>query len=604
MRMLKQAVTNSRQIRIITKLFIGYILLICIPFVIFGYFFYKQMYDNMLDQYRVGKEQIMTQSYSNLEIELSKLESIYQLFQNNVKLTDFLNGAYTYDWEIVYNYRKEIIPTFAFATFTNPNVRDIHIYKLKPEVPEIPPDILDIQTFQSPNNEDTPLFPLSSKLGFWTFKFQGSDKLPIMAYTHKLFTENYIRELGLLHVTANEELFTQFFRTLQSGDQGWNSIVDGRNKFIFSESVPGWSQEQLSKVAESLPKTGVKSFYIQSNRYLVSSVSVDKWQLTIMVINKVGPVFKLSGKTAWSIAAGLLLLVLLSLFYFMIASSITRRIIRFSRYLKRVEGPQLSVYQEQSGNDEIGFLISSYNAMITRVDELVSTVHRAELLKAEAELKMLQAQIKPHFIYNTLETIRMLALVKGDDSIAEISFMLGKLLRYSLARGKDETILSEEVENVRCYIAIHKLRMGSRLTFEIEVDNTALHFPCPRFILQPLVENSILHGIEKKRGPGKIKLQISNHPDAVKICLSDNGIGIPEEKLEAIREVLAGVRMQEQSANSGGIGLSNVNERIRSFFGGRSGMTIDSEWHGGTKFEICLDKNGRRRQHVEIDDRG
>ncbi|WP_027091675.1 sensor histidine kinase [Cohnella thermotolerans] len=588
---------SRKQTRIVTKLFIGYVLLICIPFVIFGYVFYRQMYGNMLSEYKNGKEQFTAQAYSNLEVELSKLESVYPLFQNNTKLTEFLSGAYSTDVDMVYNYLKEISPTFSFASLTNPIVGDIRIYKENPDVLELAPDIVDIRSFTDPAHE-AEAKALAPNKGLWTFRPQAKTKLPVLTYMHKLYTDNYVQELGLLQITATDRLFDQLFATLKSGESGTGIfMVDDGGRIVYAEPMAGWTGEELADVAGRVAPSGMSSFFVRRHAYLVNAFSVDKWHLRVVAVRKVTSVFGLNGNVGWSIAAGVALLAILSLFYFLIASSLTRRILRFSRHMKRVRGPQLALYPEESGNDELGFLISSYNAMVRRVDELIGAVHRTELLKKEAELRMLQAQIKPHFIYNTLETMRMLALVKEDHEVAEMSFLLGKLLRYSLSGNKDETVLGEELNHIRHYIAIHKQRMGDRLTVEFETDDRALGLPCPRFILQPIVENSILHGLGKSRRPGRIRVEVRDAADAVVIRLSDNGAGIPEEKLAALRERLAGAGEQPVSSGTGGIGLINVSERIRSFYGGRSGISVDSAENEGTRFTVRLDKTAARRLH-------
>lgn len=155
-------------------------------------------------------------------------------------------------------------------------------------------------------------------------------------------------------------------------------------------------------------------------------------------------------------------------------------------------------YTGPVGKDEFGYLISNYNAMIARIDELVNRVQKVEILKKDAEFKMLQAQIQPHFLYNTLETMRMLARANDDSTVSEMAYSLGSLMRYSLSR-KDNTTIGEEWEYLRQYLAIHKIRMPD-LQIEWEKDEAATSIPCPRFILQPLVENSILHGFSKRRG--------------------------------------------------------------------------------------------------------
>ncbi|WP_339319580.1 sensor histidine kinase [Paenibacillus sp. FSL R10-2734] len=578
-----------RQMRIVQKLIVGYFLLICLPFALFGYLFYRQMIDNLLDQYLAGRQQLMEQVYGNLEIELSKIESNYSLFQNNANLTDYLNGTYEADWEMVYNYRKEIGPTFSFVLSGNPVVKEIRIFKRNESVLELPPDIMDFRAFDDPRHAEA-ILALPPNRGLWTYDVGKNGDLPIISYTHKLYNDSYSRDLGLLQITVNEELIDRFFQTLQTEDEVWSMVSDSNQQVVYSQRPLVWSDEEMTSILKGLRNSGVQSYYVDDHKYLLNATHVQKLGLTMMEISKVGPILDLRAKQASTIIVGLISLGVLSLFYFAVATSITSRILKLSRHMKRVDDPRLALYPGAPGTDEVGFLIMSYNKMIYRMDMLGQTVHRVELMKKEAEIKMLQAQIKPHFLYNTLETMRMMALMKNDQELAEVAFTLGNLLRYSLTKDKDESTLFDEMENVRNYIAIHKVRMGERLHFELEIHGNALDLTCPRFILQPIVENSILHGLGKIRGKGVINLTINEMPDFVIIRISDNGAGISQEKLSQIRSILDGVNSQEEISSSGGIGLLNVNERIKAFYGGSSGITIESEGGKKTIFIMRLDK--------------
>jgi two-component system, sensor histidine kinase YesM len=591
-----------RRMRIVPKLFIGYMALICIPFAVFGFIFYKQMYDNLLEQYRVSKTQMMERAYRNLEVELTKLEALYPLFQNNTNLTEYLGGDYAIDWDMVYNYKKEIGPTFSFAYIGNQFLDKITVYKTHAEISIVSPEIENMDHFTAPV-DDSVLKALTPNRGVWLHEAYGDPgQLPAIRFLHRMYNDSYTRELGLLQLKLNDALIKQFFQTLQSSEQVWRTVIDDKRELIHedSSSMPAPraftdNEAYYTAMLDRIPESGVTSFYTKNNKYLISVASVNRWNLAIMEVHEVHNVLNVRKEIGWSIAAGLLLLILLSVLYYTVAASITKRIIRFSRHMKRVDDPKLAYYPGESGADEIGFLISTYNAMMLRVDELSHVITQTELLKKEAEIKMLQAQINPHFLYNTLETMRMLAIMKGEDEIAEVGLKLGKLLRYSLSKAKDETKLAEELENVQHYIDIHRLRMGERLHVELQVDERALSLTCPRFILQPLVENSIMHGIEKMRGKGIISLQLEEEPDAVTLRLSDNGAGIPEERLRIIHEVLAGKLTQEQIPFSGGIGLLNVNERIKAYFGGGSGMTIQSVAGQGTMTVIRMEKERRSR---------
>ena len=143
--------------------------------------------------------------------------------------------------------------------------------------------------------------------------------------------------------------------------------------------------------------------------------------------------------------------------------------------------------------------------MLLRMDELINNVHRAELRNKEAAYKVLQAQIKPHFLYNTLETIRMLAESNNDKEVAEISYWFGKLMRYSLSKQNEVVRLSDEIKYIDHYMKIHKMRLGNRLVLSYKIRMNTNRIPCPPFILQPLVENCIVHGLANKK---QIRIQL------------------------------------------------------------------------------------------------
>jgi len=589
MNWLRRAIDNFRHMRIVPKFIIGYIVLIFIPFTMFGYFFYRQMYSNLLVQYQVDRAKLMEQSFASFGIELSKIESVFSLYQNNDQLLQYLDGYYLDDWEMVYNYRKGISPTFQFTTIGNPYIARATVYSLNEQVLSLEPDILTVansgDVFQWSEYEN-----IAPNEGIWTFHRSQNDHLPILNYTRKIYNDTYTRELGALQLEISHTVFHSLFQGMPTEQGTWNYIIDHSGNVFSNSASDEWSDSKLALLANRAPIAGVNSFYEDNNAYLVHVITIPELSATFIKISKTDQIITFKGSERWIVAGGILLMALLSIIYFMIASSLGRRLLRFMRHLKRVDNPKLAIYDGPSGMDELGFVINSYNAMIRRMDELTEDMHQTEMLKKEAEIKMLHAQIKPHFLYNTLETMRMMALVKNETDLAEVASSLGNLLRYSLVKNKDEATLSQELENVAHYIEIHKVRMGERLSFTMDISGDPAGYVTPRFILQPIVENSILHGIGKIRGKGLITLNVQDDQDAVVIKISDNGAGMTPEKLHAIRDILSSGHSEDDSV---GIGLRNVNERIKSFCGGKSGITVDSVVGEGTTFTITLEK-GRR----------
>ncbi|SES26197.1 two-component system, sensor histidine kinase YesM [Gracilibacillus ureilyticus] len=586
MKLLMLLVNKRRNMRIVKKLVIAYILLICFPFIIFGFLVYQQMVINLYKQYRTNQIQFVEQAYHNLKMELSKIESTYSLYQNNRNLIEYIDGNYHSDWEMIYNYQRFIKPTFTFTYLSNPVIEDIKIYKHNLKALPIKPVILNMVDLERQRLKDRIQF-LPPNQGVWTYNLKENNNLPIIHYTHKLNNENYTRELGYLHLTVNNELINLLFESFNKG-KSWNWLLDGNLTPVYQEAVPGWDNSKWEDPVFENIDGQVKNFYVNERGHLVSVIPINEMDLIYVNISEVESLLNIKELVNWVLAGGILLLILLSFIYFMIASSIALRISRFSNHLKQVPTLKYARFPDTTDTDEIGFLITSYNNMVKRMTGLEHEMHRTVLLKKDAEIKMLQAQIKPHFLYNTLESMRMMALVKNDNELAEMIYTLGKLLRYSIGKNGETTTLQQEVDNIMDYIAIHKIRMGDRLEFEINVEPNISDFACPKFILQPVVENSIIHGFGETRKQGIIRIDIDENLSHMKVRILNNGSPISSDKIKDIRAVLAGDK--RCGSEKKGIGLFNVQERIRAFFGEESGIFMESDMDHGTLFELRLQK--------------
>jgi two-component system sensor histidine kinase YesM len=186
----------------------------------------------------------------------------------------------------------------------------------------------------------------------------------------------------------------------------------------------------------------------------------------------------------------------------------------------------------------------------------------------------------------------MLAESNNDKEVADISFWFGKLMRYSLSSKEDHTVLAQEIETVIFYLKIHKMRLRNRLSYELDIDVDADRIDCPRFMLQPLIENSIVHGAAATLRPVHIRLRAYETADEVRISISDSGAGMPEDKLSRLRSLLLGDsdNYSSRETEGGGVGLINVSERVKSFFGGDSRLVLDSEQGLGTCLTIIITK--------------
>lgn len=275
--------------------------------------------------------------------------------------------------------------------------------------------------------------------------------------------------------------------------------------------------------------------------------------------------------------------LILFLSYF-IPLSITRPILRVEEVTKQVANGNLSVRSDVENGVEVRALSESLNTMIDKINELLEQVTTEQIRLRKAEFELLQAQINPHFLYNTLDTIIWLAEAGEQKKVVSMVGSLSEFFRSTLSRGKDIVTLKEELQHVRSYLEIQQVRYQDILRYEIEVPEELYLCQIPKITIQPLVENALYHGIKNKRGVGRICIWCEREKKGCRILISDNGIGIAKDRLAQVRDGILNKVLTGKDI----YGLYNVHERIRLNFGENYGISIESEYGEGTVVSILL----------------
>ncbi|NOV03954.1 sensor histidine kinase [Paenibacillus planticolens] len=324
---------------------------------------------------------------------------------------------------------------------------------------------------------------------------------------------------------------------------------------------------------------------VNHTRMLVSANHSNYTDWTLVTIN---PIKELTKETIWirnvTIAVFSICLIVVVIVSAFVSQTVTSPIRTLQRLMRKVEKGNFDVSFPIHQKDEIGELGYSFNHMVQRIQELVQKVYQVEIRQREAELAALQNQISPHFLYNTLESIQM--VIEGEDQEKATSMIsaLSRMLRFAAKRG-DIVQIGDEIKHVSDYLYIQQLRYGSRCSYDIDVSPGMELYYAPKFTLQPLVENSIRHVVEKSNAPTDIRIEITGVDLGVQMIISDNGAGIPEESLQILRERLADT---SQAHSNGGIGLINVHSRIRFMYGSDYGIQIESLIGKGTKIYVLI----------------
>ena len=264
----------------------------------------------------------------------------------------------------------------------------------------------------------------------------------------------------------------------------------------------------------------------------------------------------------------------------------TRKIEMLTENMDQVNHGSREVTVTSDAEDEVGVLIRSFRRMMGEIDRLISEVYENKIALKEFELKALTAQINPHFLYNTLETISSIAAVKQVFVVCDICGKLGEIFRYSLGKDYGELVpLEQEMTHIKNYMFIQKIRYGDRLQVFYNIDVDAAHVYIPRFILQPIVENAISHGLSNLTSVGTLEVSAFEKKDRLYIEIEDDGEGMVREKVAEITRFINTAKPVEGKKN---IGIRNVNQRIKLAYGEAYGITIRSAPYQGSRFTIQL----------------
>ncbi|MDI3529369.1 MAG: two-component system, sensor histidine kinase YesM [Thermoanaerobacter sp.] len=381
--------------------------------------------------------------------------------------------------------------------------------------------------------------------------------------------KNFAKPIAVISVDMDMSKVASVVSDIHLGKTGKVYLVDDKGKLIYSEDK-SFLYRYTTKLYNS--SSGSDFITINGNKIMViyNTLPQNGWKLVGMVsmaeLNEKAEMIR-----NFIYLTALLSLVIAALISLYFSYSISQPIIKLATKMKKVEKGNFNISVEENWGGEIGVLYSSFNYMIKRINELIHEVYLSKIKEKDAELKALQAQINPHFLYNTLDTVNWLAVKHNVPEISKIVNSLASILRYSINKGNDVTTVDKELKHVESYITIQKIRFKDKFEVSFNIDKRILHYKTIKLILQPLVENAIIHGIETYEGKGKIL--INGYLDDGKIVFEVINNGNPID-LDLVNKLL-----DSPSEDKDSYGIQNVNERIKLYYGEEYGLyyqVIDS----------------------------
>ena len=405
------------------------------------------------------------------------------------------------------------------------------------------------------------------------------------------------RELeGIFFADLNYSSISELCSGISFGSKGYIFILDGNGNLIYHPQqqllYSGLKTEKIQEVLES----GESNFVTEDGKlYSISKSRETGW--TVVGVSYIDALLKNSAETGriYIISAVMILLAALVLAY-VLSYGITKPIMLLGDSMKEVEKGHFDhAVLEVSGQNEIARLSTAFNMMITEIKHLMEQNVEEQRQKRKSELRALQAQINPHFLYNTLDSIIWMAEWGKTKEVVLMTSSLAKLLRQSISNQNELVRVEEEVEYTRSYLTIQKMRYKDKLEYDIQVSPEALGQKIPKLVLQPLVENAIYHGIKYKEGKGVVQIEGQLEQKELILRISDDGIGMTEEQLAKIFE------KRETDIRKNGVGVLNVHERIQLYYGKDYGLRFSSTLGEGTVVEVHIpcEEGGRQAEYGE-----
>ncbi|MGN0354979.1 MAG: sensor histidine kinase [Muricoprocola sp.] len=573
--MIKNGLLNQS---IQSKLNIFFGVLVLIPMLFFGMIFTVVMRNTQMKQIEKNSMQSLNESAREVEYTLAELDNIIISSLWNEELMEFLNSETMFFssqdekrivkgmMQSITNTRKDVDGLILVA---NSGERFFHLC-----AESNPARFQQWIREEGKNRSEEEQERYEHSRTIWCgLNTEGGYIMGV----HKIRDPETLDASGTLYIFLNEETIRKKYENLKATPGSFFMIRDEAGRIVSCDLEKTAISDEIevsSKKNETMlegEKYYFKTVEEESSGWSISEFSPKKeimqnvyqMQMTVMAV--------------FLIVSGIMIITI-----HCFSRTLMAPIDNLREKMIDVQNGDLNVKAEVMYKDELGELTETFNNMTMEMKRLIEEDYKSKLLIREAEYKFLRAQINPHFLYNTLDSISWMASMNGDREVSKMSVALGRILRWAISNTENLVELEEEIRNVEDYLSIQQIRYGSSLKYTIAVEDREMKQKVPKMILQPLVENALIHGLEMKSSEKKIIIVAEEKSKCLELSVIDNGIGMSPERIE---EVLQGKVKQEKQH---GVGVYNVHQRIQMHYGENYGIQIFSEQGKGTEVRMVF----------------
>lgn len=588
-----------------SKMLIMFVILTAVPLIVVGLLSYQKSFDTVSGHSKASTMLAASQLSRNIDVLFEDAGKLLELGNNPVVL------HYLFSQTDPYEDAKEILNTFALyrETYKYDSVLNITMVNLygrglseRRGVFQLDKNPLRNEHFRYLMNHPDETLNIAPRDASTLdrldgFQYPEQNVISIISTVRQSITHEVI---GFIVIDLVDTKLLQFRNNVAIGNTGFFYVADAAGEPLF---LPANRQAALQTLAnlDLQPKlTQEQGSYVDASfgkpQFIVfTTSSATDWKIVgIVPLQEI--MIEANAIRQLIIISVFLSIVFAITLYFFITSRLTRPVQVLKNKMRQAASGYLDVKVKPTGHDEIADLGKSFNIMLEQIKMLMEQHSREQEQIQKAELRTLQAQINPHFLYNTLDSIVWMAEAGKNGQVIQLVQALSRFFRSNLNKGRDWITLQDELEHVRSYLIIQHIRYRDILEYEIDVDEELFDCQILKMTLQPIVENALYHGIKNKRGKGRIRIvgRMEGEQD-IRLTVEDDGIGMNEERLAQLREQLGSQMLPEATGAevSGGFGLHNVQQRIRLYYGDAYQVEIESRDQAGTSVSIRIPKQRR-----------
>ncbi|SHO44438.1 sensor histidine kinase [Anaerocolumna xylanovorans] len=531
-----------------------------IPVIVLGSFSYGQVRKLLIDREKTALKESLKQEVYNLNYKIDSYLNAINLILWDEDVRSSLTHTFTDNFDMYKTYMYELDPLFTTVRTLHGEIKTLTIYTDNPIYPHgstLRPltDIDRMPWYREALSKTTPFFVASkdkkSLFLVCQLYLSGSNYKSIL-----YMNISYDKTFGTLST-----LFNKSYGVILENGQG--EVLYSSHNFKEKEAPLSSLKDGELNAAYVTQSAALKNFGWKIYVYRpVRTVSQAANQITVIVI---------------------LIIFLCLLLLFALSSLLSKNLVRpleeLSRDMDTLEDGEMSVHVVYDSSDELGHLVKSFRHMVSRIQYLIDEVYKSKITQQEYEMKALQAQINPHFLYNSLSLINGKAIMAEQEDISRMAQLLSTFYRTTLNKGKNLISVHDELENTKSYISIQNMMHSNSFDVVYDIDEAALSLVMINLLLQPLTENAIVHGIDHKETPGRGMLILSckRTDSLLTFTVSDNGCGMKEETLSRLL-----------TSETNGYGAYNVHQRIQLYYGAEYGLRYESKVNKGTTVWLTI----------------